>query len=105
MALFTQSELRARGTTIAATRSADRILQESAKAFSRVATYDVFLSHSFADAAVVLGLKKLQRPSRNRSCRRVLSDVVCRAGVLGAVSLRRQGQRHRRAAAPLDQFR
>lgn len=58
MALFTQSQLRARGATAAATRSADRVLQESAKAFSRVGTYDIFLSHSFADATMILGLKK-----------------------------------------------
>jgi hypothetical protein len=39
-------------------KSADALVHESAQ-FSEGKTYDVFLSHSFGDAAVILGIKYL----------------------------------------------
>jgi len=38
-------------------KSANRILVEAAKSFGTARAYDIFLSHSYADAAVILGLK------------------------------------------------
>lgn len=39
-------------------KSASKILSESYNAYSPYKTYDVFLSHSYQDADVILGLKK-----------------------------------------------
>jgi hypothetical protein len=61
MAYLRISEARAAGQA-ARTRvqkSAGRILAESAGAFDADAKYDVFLSHSYDDAEVVLGVKKI----------------------------------------------
>ncbi|MCH4828060.1 TIR domain-containing protein [Planococcus halocryophilus] len=61
MALFTERELKGRGSVEAAKgyyqRSASAILRDNYKNFSHTKTYDVFLSHSFLDAEVILGLK------------------------------------------------
>ena len=41
------------------TKSADRLLRESAAQFSKTQTYDIFLSHANEDAKLILGLKVL----------------------------------------------
>lgn len=57
MAFVTLGEARARGAQAAVRRrrSANVVLQEAAPR----ASYDVFLSHAFADADVILGVKEL----------------------------------------------
>lgn len=40
-------------------KSAGRILAEQARAFDAAAHYDIFLSHSFKDAEIILGVKKV----------------------------------------------
>ena len=40
-------------------RTAERILKEESKTFHRYKTYDIFLSHAFSDADIVLGIKKI----------------------------------------------
>lgn len=55
------SEARAAGQS-ARTRvqkSADRILMEDSTAFSASKQYDIFLSHSYDDSEIILGIKKL----------------------------------------------
>jgi len=55
------SEARAAGraATSPLQKSARVILSESARAFDAAANYDVFLSHSYNDAEVILGVKKI----------------------------------------------
>lgn len=57
MALFTRDDLLRKAQAQTLTKSAGTILAESARQYRAGARYDVFLSHSFADAKVVLGLK------------------------------------------------
>ena len=61
MALFTERDLKQKGSVEALRgyyqRSASAILKENYDSFSNTKTYDVFLSHSFLDAEVILGLK------------------------------------------------
>src|ERR1017187_4129255 len=40
-------------------KSADRVLSEQARAFDAAAHYDIFLSHSFDDAEIIYGVKKM----------------------------------------------
>ena len=64
MAYFTKSEARAaaartRGLQKSAGKTSDRILRESVNAAVVTDTFDIFLSHSIADAEIVLGIKQL----------------------------------------------
>jgi len=62
MALFNESQLRQRATSYKqsdarlAAKSYDQILQESRQAIPLGTEFDIFLSHSFSDAELVLGL-------------------------------------------------
>lgn len=59
MTLYTQAEVRAEGRRVASLQAsaADGILKKSAA--SATGEFDVFLSHSFRDAEVILGVKSL----------------------------------------------
>lgn len=60
MALFSKPDLKLLGeirAKISATNEATVFLANESRAYVESRTYDVFLSHSFEDAAVVLGLK------------------------------------------------
>ena len=61
MAYLRISEARAVGsaTRSRVQKSADQILREEKRAQKSDATYDVFLSHSYDDAEVILGVKKI----------------------------------------------
>lgn len=69
MALFTESEVRARARQSVATdklikkayvtRSAGDILKEATASFSEAKSYDVFLSHSIKDGELILGIKAI----------------------------------------------
>lgn len=64
MAFFTKSEARAaaartRGLQKSAGMPSGRILKESVTAATAADSFDVFLSHSIADAEIVLGIKQL----------------------------------------------
>lgn len=68
MAFFTKSEARAaaarnRGLQKIAGMSSGRILKESVTAATAADSFDVFLSHSIADAEIVLGIKQLLEES------------------------------------------
>ncbi|MBE2262433.1 MAG: toll/interleukin-1 receptor domain-containing protein [Burkholderiaceae bacterium] len=68
MAYFTKSEARAaaernRGLRKSAGMTSGRILRESVIAATVTDTFDVFLSHSIADAEIVLGIKQLLEES------------------------------------------
>lgn len=55
MALFTRNEIRAKASYLS--KSASIILAENYTSFSKTASYDIFLSHSYLDADEILGLK------------------------------------------------
>ncbi|MEX0647268.1 MAG: hypothetical protein WEA56_04505 [Balneolaceae bacterium] len=60
MALFTESELRQRAKTKIRsefTKTASSILTEASKDFRSYKTYDIFISHSFLDSEIILGIK------------------------------------------------
>ena len=57
MPLLTRATLRARAPLVSLTKSASTILAEEARDFRSWVTYDVFLSHSYADAEAIRGLK------------------------------------------------
>lgn len=62
MALFNESTIRARAQkekqrTSNVYKSNNEILSESASAFNKCKTYDIFLSHSSKDAELILGVK------------------------------------------------
>lgn len=64
MAFFTKSDARAaaarnRGLQKSAGMPSGRILKESVTAATAADSFDVFLSHSIADAEIVLGIKQL----------------------------------------------
>jgi hypothetical protein len=62
MPLLSKSELYSVGTQIvelSALKSASYILRKSAHSFSSTEEYDIFLSHSYRDAVLILGLKRL----------------------------------------------
>lgn len=68
MTYFTKSEARAaatrnRGLQKSAGMTSGRILKESVTAATVSDTFDVFLSHSIADAEIVLGIKQLLEES------------------------------------------
>lgn len=68
MAFFTKSEARAaaarnRGLQKSAGMSSGRILKESVTSATAADSFDVFLSHSIADAEIVLGIKQLLEES------------------------------------------
>ena len=57
MALFSMTEARQKGRGATTTyRSASEVLRAETKAYSAGKTYDIFLSHCFKDAEVVLGV-------------------------------------------------
>ena len=59
MRYFTLQDIRkAAGVESSSFRSARTILKEAAQDFRNYKTYDIFLSHSFSDAELVLGAKK-----------------------------------------------
>ncbi|WP_051525118.1 TIR domain-containing protein [Exiguobacterium artemiae] len=61
MPLFLERDLKRKGSQEGLkgyfNKSANTILKENYESFSNTKTYDVFLSHSFLDAEVILGLK------------------------------------------------
>ncbi|MFY2158400.1 toll/interleukin-1 receptor domain-containing protein [Cytobacillus firmus] len=61
MALFSRRDLINKANSVIQksyyAKSASTILIESYKAYSPLKTYDIFLSHSYQDAEVILGLK------------------------------------------------
>src|ERR1043166_7052862 len=57
MALFTASQLRSRASSQVLTKSANTILIEAAKSFNPAASYDIFLSHSYAGLSLIVGLR------------------------------------------------
>lgn len=59
MTLFNSSELKQRGVMMirSDSRPADIILKESYSAYKSTSEYDIFLSHSYKDKEVILGLK------------------------------------------------
>lgn len=61
MALFSRRDLINKTNSVRqksfSTKSASAILNESYKAYNPFKTYDIFLSHSYQDAEVILGLK------------------------------------------------
>lgn len=59
MALFRMSEVRKKAREETLYKSADTILARQSLSFSEQKSYDVFLSHSFADAEAILGIKRL----------------------------------------------
>lgn len=68
MSYFTKSEARAaalknRGFQKSTGMTSSRILRESVTAATVTDTFDVFLSHSIADAEIVLGIKQLLEES------------------------------------------
>lgn len=69
MAFLTESELKSRASITKSKlfKSANQILNESFKNFSTVKSYDVFLSHSFNDADLILGLKEYLESELNLS--------------------------------------
>lgn len=62
MALFSRRDLIAKANSTIQksyySKSASTILNESYNSFNQFKTYDIFLSHSYQDAEVILGLKK-----------------------------------------------
>lgn len=60
MAYIKISEARATGrAALPLQKSAGRVLAEQARAFDAAAHYDIFLSHSFDDAELIYGVKKI----------------------------------------------
>jgi hypothetical protein len=61
MAFYTEAEARGAATRVTASSglTASGSLSNAAKAGPGQATYDIFLCHSFSDAAIVLGAKRL----------------------------------------------
>ncbi len=59
MALFNEADVRAAGRSATSYRRARDILLAESKEYSARKTYDVFVSHSFSDAELILGVKKL----------------------------------------------
>jgi hypothetical protein len=59
MSLFNIPDLKAKGraATFGTFKTTNSILNESVQNFSLFGTYDIFLSHSIADAEVILGLR------------------------------------------------
>jgi hypothetical protein len=55
------SEARAAGRTawVPLRKSADQLLTEEARTFSTAKSYDIFLSHSYDDGELILGVKKM----------------------------------------------
>lgn len=62
MVLFSRRELINKASSVIqksySAKTASDILNESRDAFNRFKTYDIFLSHSYQDAEVILGIKK-----------------------------------------------
>ncbi|KUO72869.1 MAG: hypothetical protein APF81_26705 [Desulfosporosinus sp. BRH_c37] len=61
MAFLTEGELRSKSSIAKSKllyKSANQILNESYRNFSAYKVYDIFLSHSFLDAELILGLKE-----------------------------------------------
>ena len=61
MALFVESHVRARAhrEVVKMSKTAGKIIAESAKTFDSLKPYDVFLSHSVKDSELILGMKGL----------------------------------------------
>jgi hypothetical protein len=60
MALFNAQELKSKASEVTGMyKKASQVLIENARSFSPYSTYDIFLSHSFADAEIILGLQKI----------------------------------------------
>lgn len=108
MATFTVSEVRNRAKASTAYKSAQTLLSESVRAQSQSprADYDIFLSHSFQDSELMLGLKlkleqdfgysvyvdwladpQLDRSNVNAATAKVLRERMCRCkGLLYAAT-------------------
>lgn len=59
MSFFTIQDIQLIGRRSLATRSAKSILREQSELFKPSQKYDIFLSHSFSDAELVLGVAKV----------------------------------------------
>ena len=61
LAYLRLSEAKAAGSAVRSRlqKSAPQILREEAQGFSKEVSYDVFLSHSYDDAEVILGIKNI----------------------------------------------
>ena len=61
LAYLRLSEAKAAGSAVRSRlqKSAPQILREEARGFSKEVSYDVFLSHSYDDAEVILGIKNI----------------------------------------------
>lgn len=60
MAFLTEDDLKQRASSVRMRgfqKNASELLNESVRSFNTYKTYDVFLSHSFKDADIILGLK------------------------------------------------
>lgn len=56
MALFSESKIRARADRSTTTRTTDSVLNEKFQVTSQVTQFDIFLSHSFSDKKLILGI-------------------------------------------------
>ncbi|HCD13151.1 hypothetical protein [Shewanella sp.] len=71
MALFTDGEIRNRAKKEMQRsqniyKSQAKVLDESASAFNKFKTYDIFLSHSAKDSELILGMKGILEDHRKR---------------------------------------
>lgn len=57
MSLFDEQSLRARAQLRTLTKSAETVLRESVTASAQRTSFDIFLSHSYLDNPVILGIK------------------------------------------------
>lgn len=57
MSLFDEQSLRARAQRTTITKSAEAVLKESVTASAQRTSFDIFLSHSYLDNKVILGIK------------------------------------------------
>ena len=57
MPTFTASEIRTRAARVSMYKSASQVLHEHVRQQTTTRTYDIFLSHAFSDAALILGVK------------------------------------------------
>lgn len=66
MAFITIGEARAKGASARSYRTSERVLKEEVENLRKsTARYDIFLSHSFTDADLVLGVKRILEEEGN----------------------------------------